>query len=471
MNMASVFSRARLSSESSAPGRRSSTRWRSAVIGALVVLGALIAPVPVVAQTDQAAAEQAAREIQEARDRANAAADAYFQAESDLDVLTDDLTQLELETVKLKAAVERLRKDVESVAVSRFVGSGTAGIPLLTGLKAPQDQLQADVFFGVLANTGSDALDQFDIAQKELVANESKLDDRREDIEQQKVVFTKLQQRAEDEVVRLRGIEEVRLKDEAVRRALDAQLAAERVRLEEEARREAEAAARAIPDPGANIPAPTTTVLAEEDPAGAAESGSGADGTGNEDGSDTTEPGDVTDTTPTETTPPTTAAPSNSGASGGSSGGRTGTGGIGSNPRPVDTGAGYIDAIVCPINGSGFGDTWGAPRSGGRRHEGVDMIAPRGVPIIAVVTGQVTFKSNRLGGNAVSLVGDNGTRYYYAHLDNYEGASRRVTQGEVIGYNGDSGNARFSTPHLHFEIHPGGGLAVNPYPSVRGAGC
>ena len=98
------------------------------------------------------------------------------------------------------------------------------------------------------------------------------------------------------------------------------------------------------------------------------------------------------------------------------------------------------------------------------------MLAPRGIPIYAVVSGVVNFKQNRLGGNAVSLVGDNGNRYYYAHLSRYEGQNRRVNQGDVIGYNGDTGNAT-GVPHLHFEIHPGGGLAVNPTPSVRVAGC
>jgi len=98
------------------------------------------------------------------------------------------------------------------------------------------------------------------------------------------------------------------------------------------------------------------------------------------------------------------------------------------------------------------------------------MLAPMGTPIYAVVSGTVNFRQNRLGGNAASLVGDNGNRYYYAHLSQYEGGSRRVNQGDVIGYNGDTGNAT-GIPHLHFEIHPGGGLAVNPTPSVRIAGC
>ena len=98
------------------------------------------------------------------------------------------------------------------------------------------------------------------------------------------------------------------------------------------------------------------------------------------------------------------------------------------------------------------------------------MLAPTGTPLQAVIGGFVSHRNNALGGITISLVGDNGNRYYYAHLASYEGTSRRVNQGDVIGYNGDTGNAT-GTPHLHFEIHPGGGLAVNPTPSVRAAGC
>lgn len=98
------------------------------------------------------------------------------------------------------------------------------------------------------------------------------------------------------------------------------------------------------------------------------------------------------------------------------------------------------------------------------------MLAPTGTPLVAVVSGSVQFKQTSLGGNSVWLNGNNGTRYFYAHLNGFEGSSRGVAQGEVIGYVGDTGNAR-GTPHLHFEVHPGGGAAVNPYPYVRRAGC
>ena len=405
---------------------------------------ATVMPADATAQTSDDAARQAALEIQAARDRANAAADAYFQAQSDLEVLEDEAVGMQRRTDGLQERVDELRRDVESLAVARFATSGREGIPLLTGLQAPKDQVQADVLVGVVTNAGSSSIDEFEAAQKELAEQQDALDDQRQAIEDQQELFTQLQDDAEAEVKRLREIEEQRLTDEAVREALAEQQAAMVAKLEEVELRTAEAVARAQPNPGvAAANAATDAAAAGVD--------SNAD------------PSADTDVGATDTPRP-------SGASGGTSGGRTGTGGAGSVPIGVVNGAVYIDAIVCPMNGSAYGDSWGAPRSGGRSHEGVDMLAPRGTPIYAVVSGTVNFKQNRLGGNAASLVGDNGNRYYYAHFASYEGVSRRVTQGEVIGLNGDTGNAT-GTPHLHFEVHPGGGLAVNPTPSVRVAGC
>ena len=93
------------------------------------------------------------------------------------------------------------------------------------------------------------------------------------------------------------------------------------------------------------------------------------------------------------------------------------------------------------------------------------MMAAKGTPLVAVVSGFATMKTDPLGGNVVSLNGDNGTRYYYAHLTDWEGPSRGVAAGEVVGYVGATGDT--TANHLQFEIHPGGGSAVNPYPTVR----
>lgn len=128
-------------------------------------------------------------------------------------------------------------------------------------------------------------------------------------------------------------------------------------------------------------------------------------------------------------------------------------------------------SIIFPVDGPhAFSDSWHSPRSGGRLHEGTDIFALRGTPTVAVRNGVIdkaSFLDRGLGGIALWVLGDDGNHYYYAHLESIapgiaDGAAVRA--GQVLGYVGDTGNARSTPPHLHFGIYPGGGLPVNPYP-------
>ena len=116
-----------------------------------------------------------------------------------------------------------------------------------------------------------------------------------------------------------------------------------------------------------------------------------------------------------------------------------------------------------------FSDSWHAPRGSGRVHEGVDIIGARGLAIYAVVDGIITrmLSGGALSGNSIRLTAPDGTYFFYAHLDGFAAGlavGQTVRAGQVIGYNGSTGA---STPHLHFEVHPQGGAAVNPYPLVK----
>ncbi|HET9582398.1 MAG TPA: M23 family metallopeptidase [Gemmatimonadota bacterium] len=117
-------------------------------------------------------------------------------------------------------------------------------------------------------------------------------------------------------------------------------------------------------------------------------------------------------------------------------------------------------------------DTWGAARSGGRRHEGIDIFAPRRTPVRSATEGIVTRRGgNPLGGRTVTVLGPGGWRHYYAHLEQYGGQGQGdwVEAGEVIGFVGTSGNAPDHAPHLHYAVFAAG-EPVNPYPLLSGSG-
>ena len=125
---------------------------------------------------------------------------------------------------------------------------------------------------------------------------------------------------------------------------------------------------------------------------------------------------------------------------------------------------------VAGVSKSNVSDSWHAPRSGGeRRHEGQDIFAPRGTPVLSATDGYVVrVGENRLGGKTVSVMGAGGRMYYYAHLDAYApniGFGQHVTPTTVLGFVGTTGNAVGTSPHLHFGVYSRNG-AINPLPMV-----
>jgi murein DD-endopeptidase MepM/ murein hydrolase activator NlpD len=113
-----------------------------------------------------------------------------------------------------------------------------------------------------------------------------------------------------------------------------------------------------------------------------------------------------------------------------------------------------------------FVDSWGNPRPGGRSHQGIDIFAAKDTPVLSTTNGMVTrVGTNNLGGQVIWILGPGLERHYYAHL-NRPGVFRagdRVNAGEIIGYAGNTGNARGGAVHLHYGIYRNG-AAQNPYP-------
>jgi murein DD-endopeptidase MepM/ murein hydrolase activator NlpD len=123
---------------------------------------------------------------------------------------------------------------------------------------------------------------------------------------------------------------------------------------------------------------------------------------------------------------------------------------------------------MCPVFGAAYTDDYGGPRG----HPGNDLFVPIGTQAVAVKAGTVRYVANEgAGGNTAYLDANDGNAYFYAHLSQFVGGARSVSQGEVLALSGMTGNA--TAPHVHFEIRIGGdnGSRIDPYPTLKSAGC
>jgi murein DD-endopeptidase MepM/ murein hydrolase activator NlpD len=354
---------------------------------AVVLLGpAVIGPItPAAAQTTSG--------LDEARRKANAAAERVHDLEAELGELDDELTRLRSERDAAEAELARLRDQVREVAVERYTHSDGDDPFLLAGDLNEGERARALASF--VTQNDADAVDRYAATKHRLGVTTEELEQRQADQEKRLDALQEEEDRLAAELDRLEELE------------------AERVEAE---RRAAEEAARRANDEAARQRANQLQALQNA-----------------------------------------TAV----GRSGGSSGGGGGGGGSVGPPQQVASGA-----WVCPVQGAKtFRDSWGDPRSGGRAHKGVDIMSPRGTPVVNPVSGNVSTRGDRLGGLSMHVQGDDGNYYYGTHLDSYSGATGHLPAGTVIGYVGDTGNAQGT--HLHFEIHIGGyGNPINPYPTV-----
>jgi len=354
-----------------------------------------------------------AREIVRVQGEADAAALAWGQLDADATQLADDVTAAQADVAQATATYSAMTQTLANLAVDRLTSGSDTGFVLLS--QDATDQLQRDALAEYAVGAGNVSLDTLEQVQKDLAARQQHLAtlQQRNTVAQNRLAANKAQLDAR--IVQLTALEG-QLKDAEVEKAYKAQLA--QLRAKEQAAADKQAAAVGVGSTGSGTP------LVQADPSAAPVSPLAV---------------------PTSTV--------------------TAVDGTGKTfvPSPAVVVGGNW---VCPVAGpNAFSDTFGAPRPNGRHHEGVDMISPYGTPLVAIVAGFAQFKPDPLGGNSISFKGDDGNGYYYAHLSAYAGSSRHVEQGEVIGYVGHTGDTTVN--HLHFEIHPGMGPAVDPTPTVR----
>ena len=388
---------------------------RRAVLAAIVLTAVATPAWGAVSEED---IEEAAARMAEAQARADALTAEYEAALAESYVLEQRLTGLALTVQELDVELGATRELVSDRAVDIYMRAAGGQ---LTSLMITTNLDDAGAGLGYLDVVASDDL----ALVRGLEAQEAELERQRAALAEARVAHAAqvadLEATATSLLLELEAAQ-TEYRELVVQR--EAELEEARRRAEEEARRRAEEDRRRAEAEAAARAATSTTTTATESTV--------ADDT-------TTTTGD-SGTTPSTAVSTTTTVPAGS-------------------------------SQTCPVAGPhSFTDTWGAPRSGGRTHQGVDMLAARGTELVAIEAGTVRrMGTSSLGGITVWLRGSSGDEFYYAHLDGWASGifeGKAVGVGELLGYVGTTGNAPSHIPHLHFEFHPGGGGAINPTPLV-----
>jgi murein DD-endopeptidase MepM/ murein hydrolase activator NlpD len=378
-------------------------------------------------ESARAALKEAKAELKAEQARLDKLAQKQADAETRLENTRIRMEDVQAKTEKAEADLAKSQEQLAARLAEIYKNRGSEGLDALAAIFSSDDMSLTGVLERLALVNRAAETDAEVIAAVE--HRLGKLDQLQAELQEQKTA--EQQQTAEYEAAReetLQALEASKDNYNTLRARVAALEEEERRRQEEEARRIAAAKA-----------------AAEQ---AAAEKAAAEKAAANDNGSTATTKAKTTNTTKAKTTTTTkkkTPAPA------------------------IDTSGGWVFPVQGP---NSFVDTWGAPRSGGRTHKGTDIMTARNTPIVAVTNG-VIRKTNPtdsgLGGITIYLTGDDGNVYYYAHLSSIESgikAGVRVDIGQVIGYAGNTGNASGGAVHLHFEIRPGGGASINPYPTL-----
>ena len=380
----------------------------------------MLAAVPVAAQGELESARERVSELQsevdalfekvrEAQNRVDAAGAVYWDADHELYELRNEIDLASQEEAELLGIVVGMRGRITEIAIQRYVNSGKPS-PILAGEDISR-QAVIDALARFVSEGALDILDDYRLALDDLAEVQERLAFQTA-LQQDLIAEAELAWRAVEQDLAVIGDTylEVAAKLYEQDRILDALEEDERRRLAEELRRRQAEQARRIE--AARLAAERRTAAEEADRRQA------------------------------QTPPPQASS-------------------------LLRTASGW----VCPLAGPfSHVDDYGAPRHHGGWHKGNDLIAPIGTPVLAVESGRLEHRFNRIGGNSAYIYADSGNYYYNTHLSAYENVGVGwVPAGTVIGYVGETGNAA-PIPHLHFEYHKGGrGNYINPYPIVREA--